>query len=66
MSIRYIRFVDVTGQVYHFELNADEGIYSLVLVKGPKRGVQSLVINGETEVYHLRPKGIIDMIPAVA
>lgn len=59
MTLKSIKFIDALGQTFDFELNADEGIYSLVLVTGAKRGFKSLVVNGETEVYHMRPKDII-------
>jgi hypothetical protein len=57
-SLHSIKFIDATGQRYEFERDADDGIFSLVLVP-LKRGLHSLVVNGDNEVYHMRPKDII-------
>ena len=58
MTVKEIKFVDVTGQKYHFALDADDGINSLEL--GPvNKGVQTLSVNGD-EQYRLRAHDIID------
>ena len=60
-SVKSIDFVDVDGQRFSFELDADDEIYSLVL--GPQRahGIQTLFVNGDDEQYKLRPQFIVDM-----
>jgi len=64
-SVTSIDFIDVDGQRFRFELDAEDEIYSLVL--GPRRGqgVQRLFVNGDDEVYALRSRGIIDMTGVV-
>ncbi len=61
-SVKSIDFVDVDGQRFSFELDADDGIYSLVL--GPPRahGILTLFVNGDDEQYKLRAHFIVDMV----
>lgn len=62
LSVKEIQFVDIEGQKYHFALDADDGIFSLVL--GPKRahGVQTLFVNGDDEQYKLYPHHILEAL----
>ncbi len=60
-SVTRISFVDITGQLFRFELDDRDGIVSLVL--GPlKSGVHRLFVNHKDEGYLLYPKGIIEHI----
>lgn len=60
-SVKSIDFVDLTGYRFRFKLDADDGIYSLVLGPVQRHGVHTLYVNGEDERYHLHAYDIVDM-----
>lgn len=62
LSVKEILFADIEGKKYHFALDADDGIYSLVL--GPKRarGIQTLFVNGSDEQYRLYLRDIFAVL----
>lgn len=62
LSVKEILFVDVEGQKFHFALDADDAIYSLVL--GPKRahGIQTLFVNGDEEQYKMHTRDILEAL----
>lgn len=64
MSLKSISFVDISGQRYNFELDAEDEIFSLFLLPKNRRGIHALVINGQPEAYFLRPKSIIEQVAA--
>jgi hypothetical protein len=63
ISLKGIKFIDALGKAFFFELDAEDGIYSLVLLP-LRRGVHRLCVNGETEVYFCSPKHILDLVAA--
>lgn len=64
MSLISIDFVDVDGQRFSFALDADEGVFSLVLGPARGKGMQTLFVNGNDEQYKLFAHDIIDMSKA--
>lgn len=59
MGLKSISFIDIEGQRFNFELDAEDEIFSLFLLPKNRRGVHTLVINGQPEVYFFRPKDIL-------
>jgi len=60
-NYKEIDFVDIDGQRFQFGLDADDGIFSLVLGPARAHGIQTLFVNGD-EQYYLRPQFIVEMI----